>query len=71
MLISVIKKNAREDICISREIFKGHDIVQIRTFYRDHDGQMRPSRKGIAFRADLLPTVIDGLFDAENEGSGQ
>jgi hypothetical protein len=67
-LLATIRKNAREEIRISRSEFKGYDIVHIRVWFKDHDtGEMRPSRHGLAFRAELVDEVIEGLQAAKDE----
>ena len=55
-----IQKNAREEIRITRENFKGNDLVNVRVWY--HDGaEMRPGKQGLAFRVELLPQILDAL----------
>lgn len=63
----IIPKNGREQIHISREDFRGHDVVNLRVWYRADDGEMRPGKQGIAFRADLTPEVIAALEAVVNE----
>ncbi len=55
------KKNEQEDVRVFRQDFKGHDLVHVRVFYRTPDGDMRPTQKGIAINAALLPDLIDAL----------
>lgn len=64
-----VQKNTREEIRFTAEIFKGHDIVSIRVWYRDEAGEMRPGKQGLAFRLDLLPAVLEALGKAEKGGA--
>ncbi len=64
-VLAQIRKNAREEIRISREAYMGHDLVNLRVFYEDPQGEYRPGKKGLAFRLDLLPEVIAALQSAE------
>lgn len=64
-----IRKNAREVIRIERQDFRGHDLINLRVFFDAGDGEMKPAKQGVAFRAALLPDVISALsnFTAEVE----
>lgn len=64
-VVAQIRKNAREEIRISCEDYMGHDLVNLRVFYEDADGDYRPGKKGLAFRRDLLPDIIAALQSAE------
>lgn len=56
-----ITKNKRETIRVEHQNFKGHDLLNIRVFYDDGSGEMRPGKQGIAIRADLVPDLIDAI----------
>jgi hypothetical protein len=59
---TVIEKNKREQIRIEATEFKGQDLVDIRVYYQDQaDGEWKPSKKGIAFKTELLPEIIKAL----------
>ncbi|MGA0613419.1 transcriptional coactivator p15/PC4 family protein [Paracoccus sp. KR1-242] len=69
MDLGTIAKNSREEIRITAESFKGHDIINIRVWYRDDTDEMRPGKQGLAFRLDLLPAVLDTLGKARKGGA--
>ncbi|WP_037914849.1 transcriptional coactivator p15/PC4 family protein [Sulfitobacter sp. 20_GPM-1509m] len=56
-----IVKNGREIIRVTRDDFKGHDMVNVRVFFDAGDGEMKPGKQGVAFRAALLPDVLNAL----------
>lgn len=56
-----ITKNAREEYRIERQDFRGHDLLNIRVFYYDGSGEMRPGKQGIAIRMDLVPELMDAI----------
>lgn len=56
-----IPKNAREEYRIERQDFRGHDLLNIRVFYDDGTGEMRPGKQGIAIRMDLVPELMDAI----------
>ncbi len=62
-----IRKNSREVIRVTREEFNGHDLVNIRVFFDAGGGDMKPGKQGVAFRAALLPDIIDALNSFEEE----
>lgn len=64
-----ITKNQRETIRIGREEFKGTDLINIRVFYDAGEGEMRPGKQGVAFRAALLPDVLAALNDLASENA--
>jgi len=66
-LLATVRKNAREEIRISRGEYKGHDVVGVRVWFEDREsGEMRPGRDGLAFRAELVDEVIEGLRAAKD-----
>lgn len=62
-----IRKNSREVIRVTREEFNGHDLVNIRVFFDAGGGDIKPGKQGVAFRAALLPDMIDALKSFEEE----
>ncbi|MBE3571834.1 MAG: transcriptional coactivator p15/PC4 family protein [Moorella humiferrea] len=57
-----MEKNKREQIRIEATEYKGQDLVDIRVYYQDQtSGEWKPSKKGIAFKVELLPEVIKAL----------
>ncbi len=61
-----IEKNVFEDILVQLTEFKGHELVDVRVYVRDSE---KFTRKGIAFRPELLPGVIRALQEAERISS--
>ena len=66
-LIASIEKNAREEIRVSLSEFNGHDLANLRVWFKTDDGDMRPGKAGLAFRIEQLPAVIRALTDLEAE----
>jgi Transcriptional Coactivator p15 (PC4) len=68
-LLATVRKNAREEIRVTRGDFKGHDIVGLRVWFEDREsGEMRPGKDGIAFRAELVDDIVEALRAAKAEG---
>lgn len=67
LILATIRKNAREELRIGLSEFNGHDLANLRVWFKTDDGEMRPGKAGLAFRLDMLPSVIRGLNDLEVE----
>ncbi|AGT08119.1 transcriptional coactivator p15/PC4 family protein [Paracoccus aminophilus] len=69
MQLAIIPKNQREEIRLSLDDYKGMQLVNLRIWFKADDGEFRPSQKGIAFKAELLPAVLEGLQAAQKGGT--
>lgn len=63
----IIPKNAREELRVSLEEFKGHRLLTLRVWYEAEDGTRRPGKQGIAIRQELLPELLKALHKAERK----
>ncbi len=59
-MMIAIAKNAREEIRVSVDEFKGHNLCNLRVWYLD-GSEYRPGKQGIALRLELVPQLIDAL----------
>ena len=67
-LLATVRKNAREEIRVTRGAFKGFDVIGVRVWFQDRDtGEMRPGKDGLAFRAELVDEVIAALQAAKGD----
>ena len=57
----VMKKTSRESLVISRSTYKGSELVDIRTFFKNEDGDLSPTKKGVNIRLELLDELIASL----------
>ena len=63
-LIGRFQKNAREEVRVMLRNFKGTDLIDIRAWYKDQDGELKPGRDGIAVRIEKLPVLRDLVNEA-------
>ena len=70
-IFAVIKRNRKEVIQIARDDYKGRNLVSLRIWYYDDDGQLRPTPKGLNINANQLDLVIDGLTAARLKMTGR
>ena len=65
-LICQIEKNSREEIRVQLREFKGHQLLDIRTFYfTSEGGEAKPSPKGVSVAIRLLPQLKEAVLEAE------
>ncbi len=64
VVLGEIPKNRRETIRVTRERYKGRDLVNLRVWFGAEDGALRPGNAGLAFGRDKLNAVIEALEKA-------
>ena len=57
----VLEKNSRESLVINQSEFKGVKLVDIRVFYKDEAGDLKPTKKGVSVRPEQLDALIKAL----------
>ena len=65
--MQVISKNTREELRILREPYKGHDLMHIRVWVANDDGEMIPTKKGISIQIALVGHLIEALVNENDE----
>ena len=63
VIIGAIPKNQREEIRVTLSNFKGHDLCGARIWFKNKEGEPRPSSKGLTVNVRVLPELI-GLLEA-------
>ena len=61
MARTVIEKNSRESIVVSETTHMGYDLVDVRVFYKDDTGELKPTRKGVSLHREQVGDVIKAL----------
>ena len=61
MARTVIEKNSRESIVVSETTHMGYDLVDVRVYYKDEAGELKPTRKGVSLHREQLGDVIKAL----------
>ena len=65
MARTVIEKNSRESIVVSETTHMGYDLVDVRVFYKDEAGELKPTRKGVSLHREQVGDVIKALSAIE------
>ncbi len=56
-----IPKNAVETVCMAITEFRGKTYADLRVYYRDDDGELKPTRKGLCVSPELWPDFANGI----------
>ena len=56
-LVSEIQKNDIEVVRVSLTKYKGKDFFDLRLYYRDDEGEWKPTKKGLCLAIGLLPEL--------------
>jgi hypothetical protein len=57
-------RNDRETIRVRIDSFNGRDIIDVRSWYTDKAGELRPGRAGLTVSIKHLPDLADALTKA-------
>ena len=55
---------SREMIRVRLDVFNGRDVVDVRTWYRSAEGEMKPGRSGLTLSVRHLPALAQALTRA-------
>lgn len=56
-----IRKHHCVELRFTRRKYHGHGLKSVRVRYNDGKGELRPSKQGLAFRAELRSEVLSAL----------
>lgn len=62
-LISRFEKNKKEEVRVSVDSFHGRKLINIRVYYRDDDGSMKPGRQGIALSVEQYKDFAGAILE--------
>jgi hypothetical protein len=64
-LVARIAKNPTEEVRVSLTSYRGHDLVDIRVFFQDEQGEWRPTKRGVSLSVDSFAELRDAVAKAE------
>lgn len=64
-LVAKIAKNPTEEVRISLTSYRGHDLVDIRVFFQDEQGEWRPTKRGVSLSVDSFAELREAVAKAE------
>jgi hypothetical protein len=64
-LIAQFDKNASEEVRVQLREFRGHQLLDVRVYFRpDNGGEARPTKKGISVSVGLISKIQDAISKA-------
>jgi hypothetical protein len=61
-LVAQFEKNAKEEVRVSIDDFRGRKIINIRVYYRSDAGQWLPGKQGLALAVDRYRDLADAVL---------
>jgi hypothetical protein len=66
IVISEFPKNKTEDFRLSLTEYQGHNLIDFRIYFKDNQGESKPTKKGVTVNVKLFPQLKQAIMDAEN-----
>lgn len=61
-LVAQFEKNAKEEVRVSIDDFRGRKIINMRVYYRSDTGQWMPGKQGLALAVDRYRDLADAVL---------
>lgn len=61
--IATFEKNKKEEVRVSVETFHGRKLINIRVFYKDDEGTMKPGKQGLALGVDRYKDLAGAILE--------
>jgi hypothetical protein len=56
-----LRKNAREEVRVSVDAFKGMRLLNVRVWFAGEDGEMRPGKQGLAVWLEMAAELARAI----------
>ena len=66
MMIGDLERNATEVVRVSTEEFKGRKYIDIRIYFKNDEGEWKPTKKGVTIQPDRIGDLISLLNKAKS-----
>jgi hypothetical protein len=63
-LVREFARNDNEVVRVTLDMFRGHETISIRVFYRAGSGEWKPGRSGMSMSTRYLPDLSAALNEA-------
>ena len=57
-VVGKVQKNSQEEIRVTLQHYKGTDVIDLRTYWQNNEGEWIPTRKGISLTELVVRDVI-------------
>ena len=58
-VVGSFHKNSQEVVKVTLDEFHGREVVDIRAYFSDVNGEWQPSRKGITLSIECIPELLE------------
>ena len=65
IVIADFQKNKTEDIKLSLTEYQGHKLIDFRVYFKDNEGESKPTKKGITVNVKFFPELKEAIMKAE------
>ena len=65
IVIADFQKNKTEDIKLSLTEYQGHKLIDFRVYFKNNEGESKPTKKGITVNVKFFPELKQAIMDAE------
>ena len=67
----VVRRNPSEELRFTKQTFKGHDRYDVRLWFRNDEGEWRPTKRGVSLHPEIMDEAANAISamrkDAEAE----
>ena len=63
VLISKFEKNKKEEVRVSLDTFHGRKLINIRVYFKDDDGTMKPGKQRLALGVDRYKDFAGAILE--------
>lgn len=65
VLIAEFEKNKTENFRLSLSEYQGHILLDFRIYYKDKEGESKPTKKGVTVNVKFFPELKEAITKAE------
>ena len=62
-VVAKFEKNKKEEIRVSVDTFHGRKLINIRVYYKDDDGSMKPGKQGLALWTEQYKDLAGAVLE--------
>ena len=67
IIVGEFEKNSKDSLRVTLHQFNVNDLISVRIFYRDKDGELKPGKDGFSLKIEQFPLLARLLADAGNQ----
>jgi hypothetical protein len=64
IIVGEFEKNAKDTLRVTLHQYNSTDLISLRLFYKDKDGNLKPGKDGLSLKVEQFPLLARLLADA-------